>query len=336
MTRSFRLQAETTGRARGVRLRRVGSAARRSCRATGTSAKVRHGRGPGYKRGRAAPAGDRRLRRAQAAARSISDERRRRPRRGASAGARAARSTRYERAEGASRRARLPRSAAQGAATWCAATPACGAASSARFTHIFVDEFQDTDPLQAEILLLLARRRSRARPTGGGSSPSPAGSSSSAIPKQSIYRFRRADVGIYRDVCERLVQAGAHGGPADHQLPQRAGDPGVRQRGLRAGDDRRCRHAAGRLRPARAVSRRRSRGSRRSSRCRCRSRTACGTSSAIKIEQSLPDAVGAFIDWLVQRERLEGDRAQRRRAGRRSRQARLHPLPAIPQLRRAT
>ena len=26
----------------------------------------------------------------------------------------------------------------------------------ARFTHIFVDEFQDTDPLQAEILLLLA------------------------------------------------------------------------------------------------------------------------------------------------------------------------------------
>ena len=30
-----------------------------------------------------------------------------------------------------------------------------------RFTHIFVDEFQDTDPLQAEILLLLASARSR-------------------------------------------------------------------------------------------------------------------------------------------------------------------------------
>jgi superfamily I DNA/RNA helicase len=27
-----------------------------------------------------------------------------------------------------------------------------------RFSHIFVDEFQDTDPLQAEILLLLASR----------------------------------------------------------------------------------------------------------------------------------------------------------------------------------
>ena len=25
-----------------------------------------------------------------------------------------------------------------------------------RFTHVFIDEFQDTDPLQAEILLLLA------------------------------------------------------------------------------------------------------------------------------------------------------------------------------------
>ena len=29
-----------------------------------------------------------------------------------------------------------------------------------RFTHLFVDEFQDTDPLQAEILLLLVGRRS--------------------------------------------------------------------------------------------------------------------------------------------------------------------------------
>ena len=71
-----------------------------------------------------------------------------------------------------------------------------------RFKRIFVDEFQDTDPLQAEILLLLAAdddeetdwRRARPRPgtlflVGD--------------PKQSIYRFRRADVGIYREVCER-------------------------------------------------------------------------------------------------------------------------------------
>ena len=47
----------------------------------------------------------------------------------------------------------------------------------ARFTHIFVDEFQDTDPLQAEILLLLAsavpsRRLAQARRSRPDSSSS--------------------------------------------------------------------------------------------------------------------------------------------------------------------
>jgi ATP-dependent exoDNAse (exonuclease V) beta subunit len=78
----------------------------------------------------------------------------------------------------------------------------------ARFKRIFVDEFQDTDPLQAEILLLLSAdnheetdwRRARPRPgtlflVGD--------------PKQSIYRFRRADVGVYREVCDRLTTLGA-------------------------------------------------------------------------------------------------------------------------------
>ena len=58
-------------------------------------------------------------------------------------------------------------------------------------------------------------------------------------------------------------------------------------------------HAAGRLRAARRRSATTSRDSRRSSRCRCRSRTASATSRRSTIEQSLPDAVGAFIDWLV-------------------------------------
>ena len=77
-----------------------------------------------------------------------------------------------------------------------------------RFKRIFVDEFQDTDPLQAEILLLLAAedpgeadwRRSR---------PAPGRLFLVGDPKQSIYRFRRADVAIYRDVCERLQASGA-------------------------------------------------------------------------------------------------------------------------------
>src|SRR6185437_11796254 len=60
-----------------------------------------------------------------------------------------------------------------------------------RFTHLFIDEFQDTDPLQAEILILLSADRPHVsdwravKPTAGklfivGD------------PKQAIYRFRRA------------------------------------------------------------------------------------------------------------------------------------------------
>ncbi len=76
-----------------------------------------------------------------------------------------------------------------------------------RFSHIFVDEFQDTDPLQAEILLLLA-----------GTDPSlvrwrdvvpvPGKLFVVGDPKQSIYRFRRADVGIYQEVKRLLSRRG--------------------------------------------------------------------------------------------------------------------------------
>ena len=66
-------------------------------------------------------------------------------------------------AQGARRRARLPRPAAPRARPGARQRRRC-ARLQARFTRIFVDEFQDTDPLQAEILLLLAaddRRRDR-------------------------------------------------------------------------------------------------------------------------------------------------------------------------------
>ncbi len=78
----------------------------------------------------------------------------------------------------------------------------------ARFTHIFVDEFQDTDPLQAEILLLLSAD-DPAVSDWRRVSPVPGKLFAVGDPKQSIYRFRRADVGIYQDVKALLRNRGA-------------------------------------------------------------------------------------------------------------------------------
>ncbi len=70
-----------------------------------------------------------------------------------------------------------------------------------QFTHLLVDEFQDTDPIQAEVVTLLAsdnvherawqhcRLRSGALFIVGD-------------PKQSIYRFRRGDIVTYNQVKE--------------------------------------------------------------------------------------------------------------------------------------
>ncbi|MCM3905271.1 MAG: UvrD-helicase domain-containing protein [Pyrinomonadaceae bacterium] len=76
-----------------------------------------------------------------------------------------------------------------------------------RFTHIFVDEFQDTDPLQADILMLLGsddpdqRDWRQVRPVPGKLFMV-------GDPKQSIYRFRRADVALYQEVKRQIVASG--------------------------------------------------------------------------------------------------------------------------------
>ena len=82
----------------------------------------------------------------------------------------------------------------------------------ARLTRLFVDEFQDTDPLQAEILVLLSGAPDR--DLDGSTdwrSVTPRQGSLFIVgdPKQSIYRFRRADIGTYQDVCEWLKSKGA-------------------------------------------------------------------------------------------------------------------------------
>ncbi|MCY4028087.1 MAG: UvrD-helicase domain-containing protein [Acidobacteria bacterium] len=81
------------------------------------------------------------------------------------------------------------------------------AAAQRRYARVFVDEFQDTDPLQAEILLLLAAEDPSER---DWRAVVPAAGKLFIVgdPKQSIYRFRRADVGVYRQVTVQLARHG--------------------------------------------------------------------------------------------------------------------------------
>ena len=76
-----------------------------------------------------------------------------------------------------------------------------------RFTHIFVDEFQDTDPLQVELLVLLSADSPEAS-TWSDVTPVPGKLFLVGDPKQSIYRFRRADVMLYRAVTDALTERG--------------------------------------------------------------------------------------------------------------------------------
>ena len=113
-----------------------------------------------------------------------------------------------------------------------------------KFTRIFVDEFQDTDPIQAEILTLLANDvRGKLFIVGD--------------PKQAIYRFRGTDVGTYWQVRDDLAARGGARAAADDQLPQRAGDSALRERGVRGRNDRERDDAAGRLCAAVAIPQRR-------------------------------------------------------------------------------
>ncbi|SHL37484.1 ATP-dependent exoDNAse (exonuclease V) beta subunit (contains helicase and exonuclease domains) [Bradyrhizobium lablabi] len=77
-----------------------------------------------------------------------------------------------------------------------------------RYTHFFVDEFQDTDPLQSEILLLLASEDPK-EANWRAAYPIPGKLFLVGDPKQSVYRFRRADVSFYEDVKSQLLAQGA-------------------------------------------------------------------------------------------------------------------------------
>jgi ATP-dependent exoDNAse (exonuclease V) beta subunit len=167
-----------------------------------------------------------------------------------------------------------------------------------RFTHYFVDEFQDTDPLQAEILMLLVSSDPDQR-DWRAAVPAPGRLFVVGDPKQSIYRFRRADVAIYEEIKERLVANGAElvllrasfrAVPEIQEAVNAAFAPEIQA----AADHSQPSYVA--LEPVRA--------------------SAPGQPALVvvpapepwgdygsvvswKVEQSLPDAIGAFVAWLI-------------------------------------
>jgi ATP-dependent helicase/nuclease subunit A len=78
-----------------------------------------------------------------------------------------------------------------------------------KFVRIFVDEFQDTDPVQAEILLLLSAADSSAT-DWRTITPHPGKLFIVGDPKQAIYRFRGTDVGTYWQVSQQIQDRGGH------------------------------------------------------------------------------------------------------------------------------
>lgn len=85
--------------------------------------------------------------------------------------------------------------------------PGVRAALRARVRWLFVDEFQDTNPLQAEVILLLA-----AGPDAGGdwrrARPRPGALFVVGDPKQAIYRFTGADIETYTQVRRIIEDSG--------------------------------------------------------------------------------------------------------------------------------
>ena len=170
-----------------------------------------------------------------------------------------------------------------------------------RFTHLLVDEFQDTDPLQAEMLFLLA-----------ADDPDEADPDRAQVvagklflvgdPKQSIYRFRRAEVSLYETIKARLLaqakgaaslvhlQTSFRSAPEIQAFVNAAFAPLMKTNARKSQADY-VPLAPTRLDPvgrptlvALPVP---------------RPYSDYGKVTSWKIEDSFPDAVGAFVDWLV-------------------------------------
>jgi ATP-dependent helicase/nuclease subunit A len=86
-------------------------------------------------------------------------------------------------------------------------------AAQDHYQRIFIDEFQDTDPLQAELAFYLATDERDGLPLPEDWRDArlvPGKLFLVGDPKQSIYRFRGADITIYDDLLERLKDVREH------------------------------------------------------------------------------------------------------------------------------
>jgi ATP-dependent helicase/nuclease subunit A len=78
-----------------------------------------------------------------------------------------------------------------------------------RYRRLLVDEFQDTDPIQAEVVFLLASDPGDDdAESWWRAEPRPGALFVVGDPKQSIYRFRRADIALYNKVKARFREFG--------------------------------------------------------------------------------------------------------------------------------
>lgn len=77
-----------------------------------------------------------------------------------------------------------------------------------RYQVFYVDEFQDTDPVQAELLFLITDQGGR-ETDWTRCRPTPGSLFLVGDPKQAIYRFRGADLGVYKQVRDLFT-----GGPS--------------------------------------------------------------------------------------------------------------------------
>jgi ATP-dependent exoDNAse (exonuclease V) beta subunit len=170
-----------------------------------------------------------------------------------------------------------------------------------KFRRMFVDEFQDTDPLQAEILLLLAAEDESVADYQQAK-PTPGKLFIVGDPKQSIYRFRGTDVATYWRVSRHIEE---HGGRRLQLTTSFRSLPAIQRfvnaafRSEMMADDRALQPdyvALSEARPAQAtqpavvalpVPKPYS------------DRAVARKISPWAVEHSLPNAVAAFVDWLL-------------------------------------